>query len=51
MAVSLFIVFIFMPTISTINSRTLASDVCSPVIINYVASLIDTVGSDGSKFH
>lgn len=24
---------------------------CSPVIINYVASLIDTVGSDGSKFH
>lgn len=24
---------------------------CSPVIINYVASLIDTVGSNGSKFH
>lgn len=24
---------------------------CSPVVINYVASLIDTVGSDGSRFH
>lgn len=55
MAVSLFILFIFMPTISTNNSRTLCfwcvQLLCSPVIINYVASLIDTVGSDGSKFH